>query len=541
MRRRHLLGALGGIVVGAGCSDSPDTFRSRESVIYPLNRWAKPDARRQSSDTTFDDNGVIQVDYDQRRGGAGVVYNPITIAIYGRALYRKYLDTGAESDIQAARTQGDWLVANQVERNGAGIWVFPFDRPAFNIDRPWVSGLGQGYGIGFLLELHSVTGNDIYLDTAQAALQAFTLSVENWGVKSTDDKGRVWYQEVAKPGAYRSHILNGFIFALAGLYLYYQYTGDLTTHKLFKQGVASLRHYLPKYDADCISLYHAFDPDGPARIKSAPRGKYNLIHTNQLLWLYSVMDDPRFLKYALRFYRYESLEPFRFLTEASAPDLAVHSPIFRNRAWTAESAQTWVEFQFPDVRTINAIWFAAPRHEMAPTEYELTFRRNGSTVDRVMKVGGKTPIWRNSVSVPPADTVRMEISQIRGGNSDWADQAGLYGVRFVTPWERQRPVVLSDDRLSLRGDHPPRAMVARERSQYWTPKSADPHRVWVDCREPVAAVNLNMVGDYTIVTFSASDDLQKWRPIDRDATDAARYYQFKLSDCRRISSIEITN
>src|SRR5262249_926149 len=118
---------------------------------------------------------------------------------------------------------------------------------------PWYSGLAQGQGISLLLRAHKETGASQYLSCAKRALAAFDVDVRDGGVYYEDQDGNLWFEEyiVFPP----THILNGFIWALWGIYDYLLVTGDAHVKELFGRAVKTLRESLPRFDTGFWSLY----------------------------------------------------------------------------------------------------------------------------------------------------------------------------------------------------------------------------------------------------------------------------------------------
>lgn len=76
----------------------------------------------------------------------------------------------------------------------------------------------SGHGLSLLVRAYNYTGDSGYLQCARNALQAYNLSVSQNGVRSLflNQPSLPWYEEYpTEPGNF---VLNGFIYALFGLY-----------------------------------------------------------------------------------------------------------------------------------------------------------------------------------------------------------------------------------------------------------------------------------------------------------------------------------
>src|SRR3990172_8019039 len=176
-----------------------------------------------------DENGVILFDYFF---DIGRQYNPLAVAQYGLGHYNKYLEfriknleTEALRHLGIAKIQADWLVKN-LENNDFGIPV-------------WKHKFRWHY--------------KKYLEAAQKAFLSLNLNIKKGGVEFIDENGNVWLEEYLVEPA--THILNGFLWALWGVWDYYLLSGDEKAKNLFNACVKTLKENLSKYDAGFWSLY----------------------------------------------------------------------------------------------------------------------------------------------------------------------------------------------------------------------------------------------------------------------------------------------
>lgn len=143
------------------------------------------------------------------------------------------------------RSLAEWFLLSHVD----GRWEWSFDLPSRDLKAPWISGLTQSLGISVLLREYQLSNDPRYLDVAAKALEWLRKPMEEGGLSVKMSKG-VFYEEypnIAKP----SHVLNGHMWALFGIWDFYRVTGDKVARKMFDDGVLALRAELPKYDVDC--------------------------------------------------------------------------------------------------------------------------------------------------------------------------------------------------------------------------------------------------------------------------------------------------
>lgn len=241
----------------------------------------------------YDANGIPMLDY---HGQIGVRYNPIAIAQYGLGNYNLFARDKSVERRTKFLAASNWLVAN-LERNAHGVWVWNhhFDwEYRDTLKAPWYSGLAQGQGISLLLRAHNATGDAIYWDAAQRAFQSFLLPVKEGGVLYVDEQGDPWIEEylVDPP----THILNGMIWALWGVYDYVLARQDPEARNLFQRVTNTLSKNLERYDLGFWSLYE----QSGTRLKMVASPFYHRLHIVQLRIMHRLTGRDIFLDYAQR-------------------------------------------------------------------------------------------------------------------------------------------------------------------------------------------------------------------------------------------------
>jgi hypothetical protein len=245
----------------------------------------------------YDESGVPQLDY---HGGIGLQYNPIAIAQYGLGNFNLLTRSGDVSRRTKFLAASDWLVRN-LEQNQFGVWVWNhhFDwEYRDNLKAPWYSGLAQGQGISLLVRSHRETGDERYMDTAQRAFKSLTCAVDQGGVLFTDPHGDVWIEEyIVDPP---THILNGFIWAVWGVYDYFLATGEPAAKSLFDQSVRTLVNNLDRYDLGFWSLYE----QSGTRLEMVASPFYHRLHIVQLRVMAKLTGNEIFARFADRWEGY---------------------------------------------------------------------------------------------------------------------------------------------------------------------------------------------------------------------------------------------
>jgi heparosan-N-sulfate-glucuronate 5-epimerase len=230
-----------------------------------------------------DNSGVPIVLYRD----VGPQRNPVTVSTFALKYYNEAKD---KVNKQLFLNCANWLVDSLSDKAGFSVWEYTFPEPTYNLPSPWVSGMAQGLGIEVLALAHKTSLDEKYMEAALRALDAFLFSVEERGVLCVDEKdGGWWYEEYASPDSIRSYVLNGHIFALEGVHMFYSYTQDSIALKIFDKGCQEVRRHLHEYDTGSWTTYD--------RLGRFAGLKYHNIHIKQMNFLWRTTQDPFFLRY----------------------------------------------------------------------------------------------------------------------------------------------------------------------------------------------------------------------------------------------------
>jgi len=251
-----------------------------------------------------DKDGVILSEYS--RGRKGIVYrnrkdqsiySATTISIWALLAFDFYVARRDRRYLDEFWTHIEWLRQNIYIKGDFGVWLMDweygkYDTPPYG----WPSGLAQGTAISGLLRAYQVSEEDEYLELATLAKNAFKYPMGAGGVRFVDEESYVWYEEYA--GRPPPHILNGFIYALFGLYDYYRVTHSDDALALFEEGIRTVQDHLDQYDMGYWSCY-----DLRYRGYASNYG-YHHFHIVQLKILYYITGSEVFREYAEKFERY---------------------------------------------------------------------------------------------------------------------------------------------------------------------------------------------------------------------------------------------
>ncbi len=133
---------------------------------------------------------------------------------------------------------------------------------------------------------------------ADKAFVALTRPIAEGGVLFEDEEKNLWIEEylVDPP----THILNGFMWALWGVFDYWLARTDASAKQVFERGVETLLHNLARFDTGYWSLYE----QSGTRLKMLASPFYHQLHSVQLRVMSKLTGDARFAAVAERWEGY---------------------------------------------------------------------------------------------------------------------------------------------------------------------------------------------------------------------------------------------
>ena len=243
-------------------------------------------------DAPFDENGVLL-------SGASRFYHPIRIAQFALHRFSVWHSTGDASARRDFLSQADWLRDHQGDGDDAGLYRFEFPWLKYGAVAGWTSAMGQGEAISVLLRADTLEPSKGYGRAAERAGLPFLKDIADGGVVWRSGKD-VFFEEIANEHA--SHVLNGCIFALWGLWELWKRTGDPQLEPIVAAGADTLRRWLPQYDTGWWTRYSLLlSADGQPHIATL---KYHQFHIAQMLVLARMFDEPSFEEAAHRWASY---------------------------------------------------------------------------------------------------------------------------------------------------------------------------------------------------------------------------------------------
>lgn len=245
-----------------------------------------------------DREGVILIEYSHR--SIGKVYHPVAVSLYALSQYNNLVEKHEEKCENDFLTHAAWLSDNLVEKGHYGVWYYNFRwvSPGYVCNPPWVSSMAQGLGISVLVRAWSITHHQKYMRAAEKAAASFDVPVSQGGILVTDERGE-WYEEFACQK--KAHVLNGFVFALIGVYELYECSKNEKFREIFDRGVKTLKEHLRDFELNLLFFkWSRYDN----RFLLYSGDKYHQIHIKQLEELYAITKEEVFHQYSTRWKSY---------------------------------------------------------------------------------------------------------------------------------------------------------------------------------------------------------------------------------------------
>jgi len=196
--------------------------------------------------------------------------NAVTVAQLGLGAWQLARDD--EEWLRVVRHAAGW-VSSELDEHGRIAYLFPMPH-TYRLDPPWYSAIAQGEAASLLVRAARSLDEPSLLDDARRAVEA--LLDPALGLIRETTAGPILQEYPTTPP---SDVLNGWIFALWGLYDVAAATGDERVRAAFGQGTRTLAHTLPAYDIGFgWSRYDLV----PRRIPNIASPFYHRLHIEQL-------------------------------------------------------------------------------------------------------------------------------------------------------------------------------------------------------------------------------------------------------------------
>jgi hypothetical protein len=242
--------------------------------------------------TLCDSAGILMSNYNNKD-----YYNPVQIA--RRALYFVSTFHGTKDTIflNWAEKYANKLIELSDEVNNSLLFPYDFDFPLhgyekFTMEAPWYSAMAQGEVLSLFSKLYTITNNNYYLEKADLIFNSFYLQFDgvnsnhNW-ISAVDTSNYLWLEEY--PFNPVNYTLNGFLFAIIGVYDYYRINNNARVYKLLCAVLTSARDNIARFRSEGEISYYCIAHDVQSE-------SYHSIHIKQIEWLYLITNNKEFKK-----------------------------------------------------------------------------------------------------------------------------------------------------------------------------------------------------------------------------------------------------
>lgn len=202
----------------------------------------------------------------------------VAVAQFGLGCHERFLAGEGEAWLGAAASACRWLTNAQSVHGqvGDGGWYEPRSYPhTYRVHSPWLSAMAQGQAASLLVRVYLVTGDASFAAAALRAVEPFRSDVAEGGVTAALGEGRLPQEYPTDPP---SHVLNGALFALWGLFDAATGLQDGNARLLWNDGIGCLAASLSRWDAGYWSRYDLF----PHPIVNLASPGYHALHIAQL-------------------------------------------------------------------------------------------------------------------------------------------------------------------------------------------------------------------------------------------------------------------
>jgi hypothetical protein len=234
----------------------------------------------------------------------GHIYNhPVSQGAYAIENINSYRLTGNQAYLDIAVRNGQRLIDTHTESDGA--WYFPYDfdfavvgDTSETLRAPWYSGMAQGRALSTFVRLYQATGDLKWRDAADSTFASLNQAPSGsapYGVH-LDAQGRLWLEEYPRnPVADSEEVLNGHIYALFGLFDYWQLTNSTVAQDLIRGAINTVAQ-------TAMSQFRRVNASSVYSLRHrTPAGTYHQIHVTQMLNLLAYKHNTSFATVATAF------------------------------------------------------------------------------------------------------------------------------------------------------------------------------------------------------------------------------------------------
>jgi hypothetical protein len=217
-------------------------------------------------------------------------YSPTGLGLHGVRFLDSYVRTGNPAYLRRAVAHADRLLRMRHRAGRALFLPHQRDWRPERLEAPWYSAHSQGQVLSFFVRLYRVTGEVTYLRAARAVLMSFRqLGPRDAPWVAYTSGGFLWFEEY--PTRPPTHVLNGHIHALLGIWEFERLTRDPVARQMLEAGLTTVRHNARRHRVPGGLSYYD-------QVHFTRWRHYHRLHVRQLGILHRVSGDGFFRRLA---------------------------------------------------------------------------------------------------------------------------------------------------------------------------------------------------------------------------------------------------
>lgn len=359
-----------------------DSIYLRNLKLYPPLFPFSNGNKIKYKDIPRDKNGIPLLNYEGKDRYYPVTYTQVPLYYYGH-----FMETNDETSKTEFLKMAEFIKKEAKVKGDFAVLQADFQVLPYKFTPPAASSMAQGFAIGVMIQAHALTKDESYLKMAEKFINSFGVPIEEEGIRSDWD-GYPFYEEYADPN---SHVLNGFLFSLAGLYYAYKTIGNEQAKKYFDEGIETLKVKIREYDAVFTSFYSKVDYDGKQYAFASAIGTdpdhYHELVISQLASVYLWSGEEIFKEYAHLFLKQDTGDFSIFSPDSKFKKITASHTIDPKefgvnhlddelwswgKYWSTNKFPTELIVEFPDEkRKIEAISFFSISEQTAPRNFKV--------------------------------------------------------------------------------------------------------------------------------------------------------------------------
>ena len=239
------------------------------------------------------------------KDGDGIIlwngyYHPVLMSTKALNYLTTFQKTNDEWFFKKSLDLADKIIELSDEKNGSYYFPYTWFKIGHNeyFYPNWYSGMAQGRWLSYFSQLYIETKNEKYKRIADKIYSSVSNLHSEPNVTAIDKDNNFWIEEYpnAHPSSYHergpTHVLNGFVFAIWGLYDYYWIDQDPAVKRILQATITTLYNKAPSYRREGGNSFYCIKHQKHSYAVASDH--YHDIHIKQLYELYEITGEDFF-------------------------------------------------------------------------------------------------------------------------------------------------------------------------------------------------------------------------------------------------------